>query len=42
MLRKLLAALLVLALAGSLAACGKKNAPKHPRGSDFPREYPTE
>lgn len=28
-----------LALAG-LSACGRKNQPKHPAGSEFPHDYP--
>lgn len=29
----------VLATAG-LSACGRKNQPKHPAGSEFPQDYP--
>jgi uncharacterized lipoprotein len=32
---------LVTALVGGLAGCGVKSQPKHPDGSDFPRQYPT-
>jgi hypothetical protein len=28
-------------LAFGLAACGKKNQPVHPAGSEFPRKYPS-
>ncbi|MEQ9327794.1 MAG: hypothetical protein RJQ21_10925 [Rhodospirillales bacterium] len=28
-------------LAFGIAACGKKNAPVHPAGSEFPRKYPS-
>jgi len=24
----------------TLAACGRKNQPKHPEGSEFPHQYP--
>lgn len=40
MTRALLALLLIGALAGGLAACGRKGKPEHPPGSDYPRSYP--
>jgi predicted small lipoprotein YifL len=42
-LRTVTLILLVAALAGPLAACGKKGPPIPPDGqdSDFPRRYPT-
>jgi predicted small lipoprotein YifL len=33
-------AVVVLCLAGTLAACGKKMQPTPPEGSTFPRQYP--
>ncbi len=43
MTRRRLFALIGFALpALLLAACGKKGPPKHPKGSRFPRTYPSE
>lgn len=44
MTRVALALFLALALAGSLAACGKKGPPEPPPGekSTYPRTYPSE
>lgn len=41
MLRLLTIALLAVTLSAPLAACGKKGAPSHPDGSNYPRSYPT-
>tara|TARA_Y100000813_G_C23992433_1_gene271885 strand:- start:253 stop:498 length:246 start_codon:yes stop_codon:yes gene_type:complete len=38
--RQLLSTLTVGLAAAGLAACGRKNSPKHPGGSEFPHEYP--
>ncbi|MEQ8710839.1 MAG: hypothetical protein RIC36_17795 [Rhodospirillales bacterium] len=38
--RILILFLLTAGLAFGLAACGKKNAPLHPAGSDYPKKYP--
>ncbi|MDP7097136.1 MAG: lipoprotein [Rhodospirillales bacterium] len=42
MIRKIVIVMLILALASSLAACGRKSSPEHPKGSDHPRTYPTQ
>ena len=41
MIRKLLLVVLIVGLAASLDACGRKGKPEHPPGSDFPRQYPS-
>tara|TARA_R110002110_G_scaffold125067_7_gene302716 strand:- start:10639 stop:10782 length:144 start_codon:yes stop_codon:yes gene_type:complete len=38
--RILILSLLTVGLASGLSACGKKNAPLHPTGSDYPKKYP--
>jgi hypothetical protein len=40
MIRKLLVIALIVGLAASLGACGRKDKPEHPPGSDYPRQYP--
>lgn len=42
MLRRLVLVLVVAAIALPASACGRKNQPIHPEGSDYPKEYPTE
>jgi hypothetical protein len=46
MMRRLLSlsilATFLLAMAGGLAACGKRGSPEHPQGSSYPRKYPAE
>jgi predicted small lipoprotein YifL len=42
MIRKIAVAMLILALASPLAACGRKSLPERPDGSDHPRQYPTQ
>lgn len=42
MARRAFLALVITALAAPLAACGRKNAPRQPEGSSFPRRYPAE
>lgn len=37
---RLVAVMLILALAVPGAACGRKASPEPPPGSDFPRTYP--
>lgn len=43
MTRRLISLLLVLALAASIAACGRKGPPESPPGKEdeFPRMYPS-
>jgi|APTNR8051073442_1049403.scaffolds.fasta_scaffold02142_2 predicted small lipoprotein YifL len=41
MMSRLLAVMLIVALAVSTAACGRKASPEPPPGSTFPRTYPT-
>lgn len=43
MTRRLIALLLALAVASSVAACGRKNPPEAPPGKEdeFPRIYPS-
>jgi predicted small lipoprotein YifL len=38
---KLLVFILILGLALSVAACGRKGQPEPPPGSDYPRTYPS-
>lgn len=38
--RKFFTALAVATIGGVLTACGRKNAPKYPAGSVYPRKYP--
>jgi len=40
MIRKLLVIALIVGLAASLGACGRKDRPERPPGSDYPRQYP--
>jgi hypothetical protein len=40
MIRKLLVIVLLVGLTASLGACGRKDKPEHPPGSDYPRQYP--
>ena len=42
MLRRLIFAVLVLALASPLAACGRKSAPEPPPDSERREQYPTQ
>lgn len=42
MIRKWIALALILAVAASVGACGRKGKPETPEGSRFPRTYPTE
>jgi predicted small lipoprotein YifL len=44
MIRVALALIVAMALAGSLAACGKKGSPEPPPGkeSTYPKPYPSE
>lgn len=37
-----LAMVLVIAAALSVSACGRKNAPVHPEGAEYPKTYPQE
>lgn len=40
---RIIALLLVsLSLTLGVAACGKKNSPTHPAGSDYPKKYPNQ
>ncbi|WP_173427179.1 hypothetical protein [Magnetospira sp. QH-2] len=39
--RKFLSLMVVALPALLLAACGKKGAPRHPEGSQYPRKYPS-
>ncbi|MGF1639454.1 MAG: hypothetical protein ACFCUO_00740 [Rhodospirillales bacterium] len=41
MIRRLLVIVLVVGLASTAGACGRKGKPEHPPGSDFPRQYPS-
>ena len=36
----LLAGLMTVSLSLALGACGKKNDPEAPKGSEYPRQYP--
>lgn len=40
MIRMLLVIALIVGLTASLGACGRKDKPEHPPGSDYPRQYP--
>ncbi|HJN23111.1 MAG TPA: lipoprotein [Rhodospirillales bacterium] len=42
MIRKIAVAMLILALASPLAACGRKSSPERPDDSDHPWQYPTQ
>jgi hypothetical protein len=41
MIRKLMLIVLIIGLAASVGACGRKSKPEHPPGSDYPRQYPS-
>ena len=41
MIRRFLIVLLVLAMAVPVVACGRKSAPEHPPGAEYPRKFPT-
>jgi predicted small lipoprotein YifL len=40
MMRKFFVVVLIAGLAASLGACGRKDKPEPPPGSDYPRQYP--
>ena len=40
MSRSIIAVFVVLAVAGGLAACGKKGPPESPGKSEYPKTYP--
>ncbi len=41
MFRRFFALVLVVLLAAPLIACGRKNSPDFPKGSTYPKTYPS-